>query len=92
MKDFLEIFILMNDQIVDYWAECLSNMSDVKFKNIIEVDFTSLLKHIVAHIIAKNGQKHGSNIMKSLDIPKLLIMIKKVIQHNEDIILSFFPK
>lgn len=66
-------------------------MADIKFEEIMKVDFTGFFHHVVPDIISKNSKKYRSNIVEALNISEIWVVAEKIIQYHQYIILSLFP-
>lgn len=91
LKYSFKLSVLGQDQVKDNVAHYDSDVANIEFEEVVEVDFAGLFHHVVPDVIAENGQKDRGDIMEALDVPEIWMMSEEVVQDHEDIILSFFP-
>ena len=90
-KNCLKLSILGHYNIEDNFTKHNTDMANIEFEKIMEINFTGFLHHVIANVISKNGQKYWCDVMEPLNVPEFWMMAKEVIEHHEYVILPFFP-
>lgn len=90
LKNGFKLSILGDNQVKYNFADNNTNVPDVEFKKIVEVNLSRLLHHIVPDVISKDSEEYRSYVMKALNVPEILVMAKEVIKNHQHVILSFF--
>jgi hypothetical protein len=69
-----------------------ANVTDVKFKKVVEIDFAWFLHHVVADVVSENGEKYWSDIVEALNVSKFWMVAEKIVKDHEYVILAFFSE
>lgn len=55
VKNSFKLSVLSEDQVEDNVTDYYTDVADIKFKKVVEVDFACLFHHIVPDVVAENG-------------------------------------
>ena len=58
LKNRFKLSVLGHYEIEDDFAQYDTNMADIKFEKVVEVDFAGFFHHVVADIVSEDCEKY----------------------------------